>query len=627
LFISSHKLSYLRIVLGISAAHDVDKHVYKYGSTDIKTYMKDNIKSAVGLTSFFVSLPPVHVFIIGIIIVGLLFGIASNFGKYDGIDLVRYSIIDGSLLLAIPALLSSAVIKLLIRKMPYRRIAAVTFVGQIIYGTAYLSSILLLGVSPVVSELILLVGAALVFILWYAIARLVFILKYRSVLFAVIQLLFYLAFLVNSHLFALSNEPITSIAKFYVASFILFGALYIFFLIINAPMKKSFGFSSTDAFSYFISQWLYKNKDMEKAFESVGSRVRTLVTLMGFEREGGKVFFVTPLVHFGPFGNLGGSEFSYLLAEELDKKYDAKSLVFHGTVTHDLNPVSSSQLKKIVKACDNCISNSKAEPANVCYAKGSEAECNAEALLINNSAFIGVSRAPYVTEDINLGIGLTMMKEAEKKADVAMLVDQHNAETGEITSFEPGDLIGYKYIKAVESAMNKDPKKREKLKLGVSYRKPESGVLGRAGIKISILSTNPEYVLILMDSNGITPEFREELIQKVKDMGRKMDREFEVGVFTTDTHATNVVRGVVNPIKAEDAIMDEVEAGLKEAVADMQEAKFFCAAEWFDIDVLGAKQSIEIVSTVNSIVAVAKIALPLILLGAMLILFAILSRI
>jgi len=589
--------------------------------------MKDNIKSAVGLTSFFVSLPPAHIFIIGIIVVGLLFGLLINIGKYDGADIVRYSIIDGSLLLAVPALLSSAVIKLLIRKMPYRRIAAVTFTGQIIYGAAYLSSLLILGISPIVSELILLVGAALVFILWYAIARLVFILKYRSVLFAVIQLLFYLAFLVNSTLFALSNEPVTSIAKFYVASFILFGALYIFFLIINAPMKKSFGFSSTDAFSYFISQWLYKNKDLEKAFESVGARVRTIVTFMGFERKNGRVFFVTPLVHFGPFGNLGGSEFSYLLADALDKKFGAKTLVFHGTVTHDLNPVSSGQLEKIVAACERCISQSKAEPANVCYSRGSEAECNAEALLINKSAFIGLSRAPYVTEDINLGLGLCLMKEAEKKADVAMIVDQHNAETGEITSFEPGDLIGYKYMKSVGASLNTMRKKREKLSLGISYRRPESGVLGRAGIKISIISSDPEYVMVLMDSNGVTPEFRDELIRKVKSAGKKMGHEFEVGIFTTDTHATNVVRGVVNPIKAEDAILGEVEEGIKEALSDMQEATFFSSCEWFDIDVLGARQSIEIVSTVNSIVAVAKIALPLILLCAMLVLFTILSRI
>jgi len=588
---------------------------------------KDNIKSAVGLTGYFISLPSSSVFIAGILIVGLLAGLAVNLGKHAGIEMLWFGAIDGMLLLALPALLSCLAIKAMIRKMPLRRIMAVTFVGEVVYAGAYLSSLLIVGSNPFLSELILLIGAALVFILWYAIARLVFILKYRSILFAVMQLLFYLVFLVNSHLFALSNEPVNSIAKFYVASLILFGALYIFFLIINAPMKKSFGFSSTDAFSFFVSQWLYQNRDLEKAFESVGCRVKTLVTLMGFERKKGIVYFVTPIVHFGPFGNLGGSEFSHLIADAIDSKHGSKTFVFHGTATHDLNPVSSRQLENIIKACDECISSSRPEECRVSYVCGAEAECRAETLLFNRSAFIGLSRAPYVTEDVSFGLGLGIMKEAEKNADVAMVVDQHNAETGEIISFDAGDPVGFNYMDAVSDALKKKIGKGEKLSIGVSFRDAQSGYLGKAGIKIAIVSSKPEYVVVLIDSNGVTPKFREGIIQRVKALGMAMNRIWEVGVFTTDTHQTNVVRGVLNPLQAEDRILAEIEDGVKEAAADVSEAKFFSAQKWFDIDVLGARQSIEIVSTVNSIVAVAKIALPLIMVGAMLVLIAIFTRI
>jgi len=588
--------------------------------------MKDNIKSAVGLTSYFFSLPPSHVFVIGMLVFALVFGFVVDFGKHTGADLVRSATLDGLLLLALPALLSSVVIKLMIRKMPFRRIAAVAFVGELVYGAAYLGSFLLIGVNPFLSELILLLGAAMVFVLWYVIARLVFILKYRSMLFAITQLLFYLVFLTNSHMFALSGDSMASIAKFYVASFILFGALYLFFLIINAPMKKSFGFSSTDAFSFFVSQWLYQNKDLEKAFESVGVRVRTFVTMAGFRREKGDVFFVTPLVHFGPFGNLGGSEFSYLLADELDRKHGSKTFVFHGTVTHDLNPVSSKQLGRILDACDECIREAKPAPCDVSFIKGREAECRAEGLLLNDTAFIGLTRAPFVTEDINFGLGLSLMKEAEKRAAVAMVVDQHNAETGEITSFEPGDLVGYNYMKAIEDALSQKSLKKGKLRVGVAFRDTDFGFVGKAGIKIAVVSSSPEYVIVLIDSNGVTPEFRDAIEAKVKWLGRRMGREWEVGIYTTDTHQTNVVRGVINPLKAEESILSEITSGVEEAAKDMAPAKFFSAQKWVDIDVLGARQSIEIVSTVNSVVAVAKITLPLILIGAMLLLFAILTR-
>ncbi len=589
--------------------------------------MKNNINSAVGLTSYFFSLPPAHIVVLAMLVMSLIFGLALNVGKYSGLDLLRQGAIDGALLLALPALLTCAVIKLMIRKMPFRRIAAVALAGEAIYGLAYLGSMLLVGVNALMSELILVLGAALVFILWYAIARLVFILKYRSILFAIIQLLFYLVFLVNSHLFVMGTDSFSYIARFYVASFVLFGALYLFFLIINAPMKKSFGFSSTDAFTFFISQWLYHNKDLERALASVGARARTLVTVMGFQRKDGNVWFVAPLVHFGPFGNLGGSEFSYLIADAIEKEHGGSAFVFHGTVTHDLNPVSASQLDAITKACDACIGKASYSDAQISSLKGKEAECRAEGFRINDSSFIGLSRAPYVTEDINFGLGLSLMKEAEKSSDVAMIIDQHNAETGEITSFEPGDLVGYNYMKAVEDCFIKAGKKGNKLKVGISCRSFDSSHVGKAGIKIAVLSSTPEYVLVLIDSNGVKPELRDAIEAKVKDTGRKLGREWDVGVCTTDTHQTNVVRGVLNPLAEEDRILSEIAAGAEEAANDMSSAKFFAAKEWFDVDVLGAKQSIEIVSTVNSIVAVAKITLPLVLIGAMLILVAILTKI
>jgi predicted neutral ceramidase superfamily lipid hydrolase len=83
---------------------------------------------------------------------------------------------------------------------------------------------------------------------------------------------------------------------------------------------------------------------------------------------------------------------------------------------------------------------------------------------------------------------------------------------------------------------------------------------------------------------------------------------------------------VLNPLEAEEQILLDIESCVKEAANDMADADFFSGKRWFDIDVLGAKQSIEIVSTVNSIVAVAKITLPLIIIGAILLLFAILTR-
>ena len=585
--------------------------------------MTKNINQAVNLTSYFITLPPAPYLVAGIIALGLVFGLITDFGKAIP---PQNQLLDGLMLLSIPALLSSIVIKLLVRRMPYRRIVATALAGEAVYSLAYGASMLLSGVNPVWAQLVVLVGSAIVFVFWYVIARFVFILKYRSILFAMLQLLFYLVFLLGNQALYVTSAPFFDVAaKFYVSSFVFLAALILFFFIINAPMKKNLGLSSTDAMSYLFSQWLYHNKDVEKVFQQVGEDVKTVLCMSGFRRKSGTVFFMTPCVHYGPFGNLGGSEFSYLLAEEMDRKYGSRTFVFHGTVTHDLNPVATSEISKVLSCADQAIKAAEYKEAKVSLASGSSAECRAQTLRINDSAMICLSRAPEVTEDINFGLGLGLMFEAEKHVSKAMIVDQHNAETGEITSFEPGSMVGYNYLSAIRQSLGKKGA-QSPLELGVAFRSVESDVVGKGGIKAAVFSSKPEYALVVIDSNGVTPEFRDRIEAEIKACGKRLKRDFTAGVFTTDTHQTNMVRGVLNPLKEQENIVLAIREAIEEAASDMQEAEFFSDTRWFDIRVLGAKQSIEVISTVNSIVAVAKITLPLVFLGGLLLLIAIASK-
>ncbi|MBU1165881.1 DUF2070 family protein [Candidatus Micrarchaeota archaeon] len=593
--------------------------------------MTKNINGAVSLTSYFVALPKTKYLVLAIVLTSIVFGFLINIGSERPI---HSAIIDGLTLLALPALLSILAVKVMIRKIPYSRIAATALAGEIVYAIAYIISLVLSDVNLFWAQFVLLIGAAVVFVLWYLIARFIFILKYRSIVFAILQLLFYLIFLVTNQAFYVSGEPFFDIAiRFYISSFVLLAAIILFFFIINAPMKKNFGLNSTDALSYFFSQWFYHNKDLEKAFEHIGEPVKTFVSVMGFKRKDDTVLFITPYVHFGPFGNLGGSEFSHLITEQIKTKYHMTSFVFHGTVTHDLNPVASSELDKIINAIDETIRNAKYLPASVSLQFGQADECRAEALVINNNAFIGVTRAPLVTEDINFGLGLSMMYNAERYVENAMIVDQHNAETGDITSFEPGGEIGYRYLTCVKNSFQRTAKQNKsmKLKIGVSSFSPTSmpgfPAMGGAGIRVAVLSSDPEYVIVLLDCNGVTPDFRARIEKELHSLGKSKARKWSIGVYTTDTHQVNMVRGVINPLKDEEIILQQIIDTTNNAFEDMQEAQFFADKKWFNINVLGAKQSIEIISTVNSIVAVAKITLPLILVGGVLLLLAIVTSI
>lgn len=574
-----------------------------------------NINKAISLTSYLVALPKSRYMLILIILIGAVFGFLTQ-----AENSLESGVLRGLLLLSLPALITTFIVKLLIRKMPLRRIIATALCGEIVYMLAYSISFLLVDINQFWSQLIILIGSSAVFLIWYVIARFIFILKYRSILFAMIQMLLYLAFLASDQAIKITDQSfIGYAAKFYIAAFILLVSISIFFFIINAPMKKNLGIRSTDAMSYFFGQWLYHNKDMEIAFEKVGETAKTIVSTMGFKRKDDIIYFVTPCVHFGPFGNLGGSEFSYLIAKNMDEKYNSKTFVFHGTVTHDLNPVSGKEIKKILDAVDRSIEEAQYTTAKTSFSTGNYEECKAQNLRINNSSMISLSRAPNLTEDINFGLGLSLLFEAQKQSDNAMIVDQHNAETGEITSFEPASQVGYSYLNALKNSFKKA--KEKPLKIGVAVKKLDSDVVGSAGLKVAIFGSDPEYAVILIDSNGVTPEFKEKI-----DAACKRVLPFaEIGVFTTDTHQINMVRGVLNPFEDE-STLKIIQDSLLEAKKDMQEAKFFSDTKWFDISVIGAKQSIELISTVNSIVAVSKIILPLILIGGLILLIAFFSN-
>lgn len=576
---------------------------------------KNPMEKAVGLTKYFVALPRARILAALIFIVALAFGLALA-------ALTPQNVIEGSFtaffVLGIPGLLSIIVGKAVMMKVPVRRITAVALIGEIVYAATYLAavSLPLFGI-PVGLEVVFL-GSAFVFIIWYMVARIVFVLKWRSLVFSFLQLLLHAFFLITNGLLPFEGPPESVLIKFYAASIILLGALYLFFWIINAPMKRTFGVASTDAVSMFFGQWFYNARDIEKTFRKVGENAETYLSVFLFRKERKDTVFVVPYVHFGPFGDLGGSNFSYLIAKALGDQQEGNRrevFVFHGLATHDMNPVSVSELKKITDKCREVIVGAKPKDVKASYVEGKAGECRAECLRVDDAAFIGLTRAPETCEDFSLGMGMALTSEAERRVKVAALADEHNSETGKIEYVEPGTPYGFRYMEAVGEACEKKGKER-KLRVGSAEGKVESEMVGPAGIKVAVFDTEPKYVLVLIDSNGITPEFRGKIIGEVEGMFRRTGWGKAVAaVYTSDTHKVNTVKGVVNPLKEDGRVLERVKELVGAAYMDLGDAKFHGERARIGIKVLGAKQAIEIVSTVNAIVAVARIAAPLIIFG------------
>lgn len=587
-------------------------------------------KDALEISKYFVSLPHPAKTTLMILAASFLFGISFSISKEPGLSPIGFLTLgfDGLLILAVPALLSSSILYFTRRKAIFRRAIFLGLVTMVIYGIFYLSSFSLSPIWPSAANLVFL-GFGVSFVLWYFMLLLAFDFRKSAFIFATMQMvLFSAAFLLWSDSSSASGAA-DLLLKVCISALVFLSALYVMFFLVSAPMKKNLGISSMDAVSMFLSQWLYGGKDLEEAFEWLGEDVMTMVWAGRFSGKNTDTFFVVPYIHFGPFGNLGGSEFTSLISDALSDGGKREVFVFHGTATHDFNPVSSDEIGKVVSACRRALSQAKLEKATLSTISKKHGSVTASALLINKSAFISYTRAPVTTEDINLGLGIALMEKAKKYCHSACVVDQHNAETGDISSVEIGSPISFEMLDATEKLFS-NPKEQSPFLFASSSCGLSLDTIGKNGIKLALFSQRKKMsALLLIDSNGVTPEFRTEINELLSILGKENGFVCLGEVMTTDTHQINNVRGVLHPLGTErrSDVLLAIRGIFTQAVKKLEPVKFGCSEERFEIRVFGTGQSTEIASTINAVVAILRLALPLILFASAAILMWALAKI
>ena len=584
--------------------------------------MQEVKKQTLALTRYFLSLPHPAKTTFAIFTLAFLFGVLFSVARNAALGPFELlaSGIDGIFLLGFPALLASLGLFLMRRKAVFRR-------SVISYGIFYLAAFSLSNYWPAAANLMF-VGFGISFVLWYFMLLLAFDFRRTAFLFATMQLVLFAVFFLARGGYGAEQDLQGLLVKVYLASFVFLAALYVLFYLISAPMKKNLGISSMDALSMFLSQWLYGEKDLEEAFEGMGEEVETLVWVGKFEGKRNNALFVVPYIHYGPFGNLGGSEFSWKIADALSGSKQSV-FVFHGTATHDFNPVSSGELPKVVRACQRAIGKLRMAPAPLSYSSCRAGSVRAQCFRVGDSAFLSYTRAPKTTEDVSLGLGLALMEKAKRHVSSACVVDEHNAETGDISSVEVGNPIGFEMMDATDSLFA-SAKKQGNYLFGCAGGDIPLETLGKNGVKLALFAQGKKLnAMLLIDSNGIVPAFREELIGLLKQLGNEVGRECNGEVMTTDTHQINTVKGVLNPLGSEKRgnVMALVRELFSEAHGKLETVKFGSAEERFRIKVFGTGQSAEIASTINAVVAVLRLALPIILVASAVLLLWALGKI
>jgi len=598
---------------------DVAKKAPRSGLGDTK-------KKAIALSKYFVSLPHPAKTVIAIFALSFLFGIlfsmarSQHFGALEAIA----GGFDGVYLLAFPAVLSAVGLFILRRKAIFRRASFLALLTVAVYGAFYLASLLLSNVVAGAPNLVF-VGFGVSFALWYFLLIIAFDFRKSAPLLSLMQLALFAFFFLTGANFGGSFDPADVLLRVFLSSFAFICGIYLMFYVVSAPMKKNLGVSSMDALSMFLSQWLYGEKDLEEVFDEIGEDAETMVWIGRFFGKGHEALFVVPYIHFGPFGNLGGSEFTHMISDTLSQGGKREVFVFHGTATHDFNPVTSDEAGKVIAACNRALARLRPLPAKLSHDTCRIGSVRASSMRIGDSAFLSYTRAPLTTEDINFGLGLALLEKAKKYVKDACVVDEHNAETGDISSVEVGSPIGFEMLDATEKLLSSRGKPAPFL-FGTASAKLSIGTLGSNGLKLALFAQGKKLTaLLLADSNSVTPEFRESLISLLSELGKEHGYACNGEVMSTDTHQINTVQGVLHPLGVDDkgAVSGAVRKLFSTALEQLEPVKFAASSERFRIRVFGTGQSAEIASTINAVVALLKLALPIMfIVGAALLVWA-----
>jgi putative membrane protein len=400
--------------------------------------------------------------------------------------------------------------------------------------------------------------------------------------------------------------------KIIVASAVFLLAIFSFVTVIESPLKKNLGIGLLDLLSLFIAHVNEGSPSLEHLFEEIGEPINTLIGILSFKKgDDIKAIFLSPFIHPGPIGGIGGANMPTILS----KRFNVFTMVAHGPSTHDFNPVSVKEIDKIESVVNTGLKETEYSSYASQFNRYSNEKANIGVQFFNNKGVMLATFAPYGSDDIEFGIGLSLMikNNATFNLDDSLVVDCHNSFDEESGRLLPGNPEMFQLLDTVDQI--KKTEEIEGIKLGCSQDLmsdlDKSNGVGDDGLKVMVIEVaNQKTAYILFDSNNMLRGFREKIIDAVKDLD--LD---EVEVMTTDTHSVNTLSSGYNPIgqTKQDEIIEYVKKCCKKAIDDLEEVEAGVKTKRIiGINTMGSNNSTELVSTISSIIAVSKIIAPLI---------------
>ena len=409
-------------------------------------------------------------------------------------------------------------------------------------------------------------------------------------------------------------------------------AVYVLFLgsavayaeIAKRPLLRAFGVDGLKLLRFTLDHYTEPEAsgiaELEAFFDSISVVARVRVGGLAFRvRQALKVLFVAPTVHPGPMGYVSGSDLPSKVAGHLSD-LTSNVLVAHGPTTHDENPATTEEVRKVAEAVRRAVSSAAfgARVGRSCRATYGRATALAQAF--GDIVLIVASFAPQPTDDIDSATGHAAVQEARiLGARDAIFVDAHNClEPGVgLTLF--GSQRSHEIIEAAKAATQAALKApQDAVRVGYGTRRgfgtPDQGI-GARGIETLVIETGGQRTAyVLFDGNNMVPGIRDAIRARIAGLVPESE------AMTTDNHSVNLTMDGFNAVGAvldDTTILAEAEAAVREAVDNLEAAEAAAySVEIPEFRVFGPQSAARLTTTINSTMAVLRPALYVALSGA-----------
>jgi putative membrane protein len=319
-----------------------------------------------------------------------------------------------------------------------------------------------------------------------------------------------------------------------------FIAVYLLLSSIDRLGKSTYSLPALPLFRAFILNWVTdQNAPLERYLEELGENADISVTLLKFDASKPKAAIIVPLVHPGPFKNIGSSLLPSLLKHGYEKEFGCDACVPLGILGHELDLASQTQNNKIISQVIASARFKGSAGLASPFVRTTDGFATACCQIFGDTVFLSFSLAPKTTEDLPQEIGRIVSEEAKKYGfKTALVVNTHNSINDIVDTDEHLDALKTAASKCLQKAVTLPTKP---FMVGAATIFPKEFTLkvgmGTGGITAMVVQVEKQKTAyIIVDGNNMISGLREKILSALTALGFD-----ECEVFTTDTHAVSAL--------------------------------------------------------------------------------------